>query len=425
MAKRVSGQGNEKAALIDVVEGRVPMADFVDSLDEEVLYRLVAGAADEVPHEVPKRTDRTYKEVGGARSSGSTTALYVDSLGIPDWKMTDGPAGCHLPFMAVTGYPVGMVVAQTWDNEMAKLQGEGIGKELATYSQSVILGPGMNIHRDPLGGRAFEYYSEDPLVSGKMAAATTTGVQKTLGAGVSIKHFATNNQEEDRTRENNTVTERALREIYLRGFEICVREANPKTVMTSYNCLNGIHTSSSYELITNVLRGEWGFKGLVMTDWGSLSEKHLDLAAGNDLIMGGYRSEFLKAAVHGTPAEFASDGYVREQVFEVYGGFFKNTVEFWNSFLLDADGPDTVETIVEKGTEISEKVQKKVEEGIATVTEHEDGSKTVSYRGYDRGQYLDIEDVKTCATRTLEQIADSVSYRIMMEQAKKMQEENN
>ena len=104
----------------------------------------------------------------------------------------------------------------------------------------------------------------------------------------------------------------ALREIYLRGFEICVREANPKTVMTSYNCLNGSHTSSSYGLITNVLRGEWGFKGLVMTDWGSLSEKHLDLVAGNDLIMGGYRSEFLKAAVHGTPAEFASDGYVRE-----------------------------------------------------------------------------------------------------------------
>lgn len=162
-----------------------------------------------------------------------------------------------------------------------------------------------------------------------------------------------------------------------------------------------------------------------MTDWGSLSEKHLDLAAGNDLIMGGYRSEFLKAAVHGTPAEFASDGYVRVQVFEVYGGFFKNTVEFWNSFLPDASGPDMVETIVEKGAEISEKVQKKVEEGIATVTEHEDGSKTVSYRGYDRGQYLDIEDVKTCATRTLEQIADSVSYRVMMEQAKKMQEENN
>lgn len=411
--KRVSGKGNAKATFIDVVEKRVPMADFVDSLDEEVLFRLVAGAADEVPHSVPKRTNRKYKPVGGPTSSGSTTALYVDSLGIPNWKVTDGPAGCHLPFMGVTGYPVGMVLAQTWDNDLSDLMGSGIGKELEAYSHSIILGPGMNIHRDPLGGRAFEYFSEDPLLSGKMAAAMTIGVQKTPGAGVSIKHFATNNQEEDRTQENNTVTERALREIYLRGFEICVREADPKTVMTSYNCLNGTHTSSSYELITNVLRGEWGFRGLVMTDWGSKSQKHLDLAAGNDLIMGGYRSQFLKAAVHGTPAEFADNGYVREQEFKVYGGFFKNVVEFWNAFEPDAQGPDWVATTVAHGVELSDKVQKKIEEGIATVTENADGSKTVTYRGYNRGQYLDMEDVKTCATRTLEQLADSVSYRLM------------
>lgn len=411
--KRVSGKGNAKATFIDVVEKRVPMADFVDSLDEEVLFRLVAGAADEVPHSVPKRTNRKYKPVGGPTSSGSTTALYVDALGIPNWKVTDGPAGCHLPFMGVTGYPVGMVLAQTWDNDLSDLMGSGIGKELEAYSHSIILGPGMNIHRDPLGGRAFEYFSEDPLLSGKMAAAMTIGVQKTPGAGVSIKHFATNNQEEDRTRENNTVTERALREIYLRGFEICVREADPKTVMTSYNCLNGEHTSSSYELITNVLRGEWGFRGLVMTDWGSKSQKHLDLAAGNDLIMGGYRSQFLKAAVHGTPAEFADNGYVREQEFKVYGGFFKNVVEFWNAFEPDAQGPDRVTTTVASGVELSDKVQKKTEEGIATVTENADGSKTVTYRGYNRGQYLDMEDVKTCATRTLEQLADSVSYRLM------------
>ena len=275
-----------------------------------------------------------------------------------------------------------MVLAQTWDNDLSDLMGSGIGKELEAYSHSIILGPGMNIHRDPLGGRAFEYFSEDPLLSGKMAAAMTVGVQKTPGAGVSIKHFATNNQEEDRTQENNTVTERALREIYLRGFEICVREADPKTVMTSYNCLNGEHTSSSYELITNVLRGEWGFRGLVMTDWGSKSQKHLDLAAGNDLIMGGYRSQFLKVAVHGTPAEFADNGYVREQEFKVYGGFFKNVVEFWNAFEPDAQGPDRVTTTVAPGVELSDKVQKKIEEGIATVTENADGSKTVTYRGY-------------------------------------------
>ena len=413
--KRVSGAGNPNSTFIDVVEGRVAMKDFVDSLDEEVLYRLVAGSADETKHTTPKRTDRKYKPVGGPTSSGSTTSLYADSLGIPNWKVTDGPAGCHLPFMGVTGWPVGLVVASTWDNEMSKLQGLGIGKELEHYNHSIILGPGMNIHRDPLGGRAFEYYSEDPIISGKMAAAMTIGVQSTPGAGVSIKHFACNNQEEDRSLENNTVTERALREIYLKGFEICVREANPKTVMTSYNLINGTHTSSSVDLITHILRGEWGFGGLVMTDWGSKSEKPYDLAAGNDLIMGGYRSDFLKAAVHGTPAEFGEDGYVRSQVFKVYGGFFKNTVEFWNSFKPDANGSDTIETTVNSGVELNEKVAEMVEKNIATVKENPDGSKTVTYRGYDRGSYLDIEDVKTCATRTLEQIADSVSMRKFMQ----------
>lgn len=413
VAKRMSGKGNSYATLIDVAEGRVSIEEFVDSLDEEVLYRLVAGAADEVKHSVPKRTAGKYKPVGGPASSGSTTSLYADSLGIPNWKVTDGPAGCHLPFCGVTGWPVGMVIAQTWDNRMSGLAGMGIGKELKAYKHSIILGPGMNIHRDPLGGRAFEYYSEDPLISGRMAAAMTIGVQKTPGTGVAIKHFATNNQEEGRLHENNTVSERALREIYLRGFEICVREAGPKTVMTSYNCLNGIHTSSSYELITNVLRGEWGFQGLVMTDWGSQSEKHLDLAAGNDLIMGGYRSDFLKSAVHGTPAEFGNDGYVRVQEFKVYGGFFKNVVEFWNAFKPDANGSDKIVAVVAPGVMLSDKVSEKVKEGIASVTENEDGSRTVTYRGYDRGKYLDIEDVKTCATRTLLQLIDSVSYRLM------------
>ncbi|MCR5145271.1 MAG: glycoside hydrolase family 3 C-terminal domain-containing protein [Lachnospiraceae bacterium] len=414
VSKRVSGKGNPDSTFIDVVEGRVEMKDFVDSLDEEVLFRLVAGAADEVKHETPKRTKKKYKAVGGPSSSGSTTALYVNSLGIPNWKVTDGPAGCHLPFCGVTGWPVGMVVAATWNDELSELQGKGIGKELEYYSHSIILGPGMNIHRDPLGGRSFEYYSEDPYVSGKMAAAMTVGVQQTPGAGVSIKHFACNNQENDRSEQNNTVTERALREIYLRGFEICVREANPKTVMTSYNLINGTYTSSSYDLITNILRGEWGFKGLVMTDWGSKSEKHLDLAAGNDLIMGGYRSEFLKAAVHGTPAQFDEDGYVHCEEFKVFGGFFKNTVEFWNAFKLDANGSDEIKTEVKAGVELNEKVKERVDEGVAIVTENADGSKTVTYKGVDRGAYLDIEDVKTCATRTLEQIADSISYRKMM-----------
>ncbi|MBQ9611601.1 MAG: glycoside hydrolase family 3 C-terminal domain-containing protein [Lachnospiraceae bacterium] len=405
----------DQATLIDVAEGRVSMKDFVDSLDEEVLLRFVAGAADETPYEIPSRVSEktVLKDLNRMSSSGATTAMFRDSLAVPAWKVTDGPAGCHLPLCEVTSYPVGLLIAQTWDRSLANLSGLGIGKELAAFDFSVILGPGMNIHRDPLCGRSFEYFSEDPLLSGEMAAEITLGVQATPGTGVSIKHFACNNQEEDRLHQNSTVSVRALREIYLKGFEICVRKADPKTVMTSYNLINGVHTSSRKDLLTDVLRGEWGFKGLVMTDWGTQSVKAYDLAAGNDLIMGGYRSDFLKAAVHGKQPEFTEDGYVRTQEFQVYGGFFTNVVEFWNVFEPDAAGADVVETSVSAGTELNPLVQKKVEEGIASIQQNADCSCTVSYRGTNRGQYLSMKDVKQCAARTFAQIINSVSYRVM------------
>ena len=402
----------QDAILNDVRTGRISMKAFVDSLDEEVLFRLVAGSADETPYEVPVRQNREHREIHPMTSSGATTALFAQSLGIPIWKVTDGPAGCHLPLAEVTSFPVGMLIAQTWDNSSAYRVGLGIGKELAAFDFSVILGPGMNIHRDPLCGRTFEYFAEDPLISGKIAAGITKGVQETPGAAVSIKHFACNNQEEDRLHQNSTVSVRALREIYLKGFEICVREASPKTVMTSYNLINGVHSSSRKDLLTDVLRGEWGFMGLVMTDWGTDSVKAYDLAAGNDLIMGGYRSDFLKAAVHGLQPEFAEDGYVRTQEFQVYGGFITNTVEFWNVFVPSKDGRDTVSTDVQAGTAMNPLVWKRVEEGIAEVAEHSDGSKTVTYHGENRGAYLSMEDIKECAARTLEQIMDSVSFRV-------------
>lgn len=401
------------AALPDVKEGRASMEEFVASLDDETLLRLVAGSANETPYAVASRMDRKAEPVKGPASSGSTTSLFVESLGIPNWLVTDGPAGLHLPLCEATCYPVGMVMAQTWDVEACEMMGTGIGKELEYYNYSIILGPGMNIHRDPLCGRNFEYYSEDPVISGKMGAAVTRGVQRTPGAGVSVKHFACNNQEADRLETNSTVSERALREIYLKGFEICVREAQPKTVMTSYNLINKVHTSSDYRLLTEVLRGEWGFKGLVMTDWGTKSVKPYDLHAGNDLIMGGYRSQFLMAALRGDAPAFGPDGYVKEEAFPVFGGFFKETVEYWNVFEPCRDGADLVSTTVAAGVEPSEKVKEKVKEGIAEVTENADGSRTVIYRGTNRGTYLERSDVQACVCRVLEQLMDSVSYRKM------------
>lgn len=392
---------NFHAALPDVKAGKVSMEEFVSSLEADVLLQLVTGSANETPYQTRPRLIGKRKLVSGPSSSGATTSLFVQSLGIPNLLLTDGPAGCHLPLCGATCYPVGTNLAQTWDADVQEQVGGDMGKELTYYNYSVILGPGMNIHRDPLCGRSFEYFSEDPLLTGKTAAAITGGVQRNPGASVSIKHFACNNQEADRLDTNATVTERALREIYLRGFEICVKEAQPHTIMTSYNKLNGIHTSEHFPLLTNVLRGEWGFEGLVMTDWGTKSDKAADLHAGNDLIMGGYRSDFLKAAVLGTPADFEEDGYVKCRTFKVFGGFFKETIEGWNAFVPQKNGPDCISTIVPVGKSLNEKAAEMVKAGLARQETLSDSSTRITYYGINRRSYLDIDDVRACACRVL------------------------
>ena len=399
-----------KSTLIDVKEGRVSMESFLNSLEPDVLLRLVAGIANETPYEAEKRVTQDVHKVNGPSSSGELTSMFVESLGIPNFKMTDGPSGLHLGFCQTTCNPVGSVVAQTFDPDEAFMSGDSIGKELAFYHQAVILGPGMNIHRDPLCGRNFEYFSEDPLLTGVMGTAVTKGVQKTPGVGVSIKHFCCNNQEEDRATGNSTVSERALREIYLKGFEMTVKEADPMTIMSSYNCLNGTHTSSRYDLLTEVVRGEWGFKGLIMTDWGSQSAKPYDYHAGNDLIMGGYRYDYLYSALTGESPKFNEDGTIGFSDIPIYGGFMVDHVEFWNSFEPSKDGTDTVSTEVAAGTALGENVLKAADEGYASVEEHDDGSKTVTYRGTNRGQWLDLYDVKACAARVLEMIMNSISW---------------
>ncbi len=407
---------NPMCTLMDVKAGKVTMEEFAATLEPEVLYRLVAGAANETPYETTVRMKQKTEPVKAPSSSGSTTALFTSSLGIPNCHMTDGPAGLHLLGCATTSYPAGMLIAQTWDQEYAQAIGAGMGKEMEHYKNSVLLGPGMNIHRDPLCGRNFEYYSEDPLLTGKIAAAATRGIQSVPGICVAIKHFACNNQETERTLTNSTVSERALREIYLRGFEICVREAKPRTVMSSYNKLNGVYTSSNYELLTEILRGEWGFSGLVMTDWGSKSDKSQDLHAGNDLIMGGYRSQFLKAAYEGSKPEFATDGYVKEEEFEVYGGFTTEQIQYWNAFEPSADGKDEVCVTVAADIEINPRVSRMEQDGIVSIKENKDGSRLITYRGTDRGAYLSLADLQRSAVRVLEMIINSSAYDNMLKQ---------
>ncbi|MBQ8714135.1 MAG: glycoside hydrolase family 3 C-terminal domain-containing protein [Prevotella sp.] len=222
------------------------------------------------------------------------TSPAIPRLGIPATVLTDGPAGVRIDptrkgtskTYYATAFPIGSCLASTWNTELVAKVGEAIGNETKEYRCDVILGPGMNLHRNPLCGRNFEYYSEDPLLTGKIAAAYINGVQS-QGAGVSAKHFAVNSQETDRTSVDERVSQRAARELYLRGFEIAVRESNPWTIMASYNQVNGTYSMGNHDLLTSILRDDWGYKGIVMTDWigirkglTTISEVH----AGNDLM---------------------------------------------------------------------------------------------------------------------------------------------
>lgn len=339
--EEIHAKAGDPVTMDDVRSGKASLDELVGQLSVEEMAELCVGTARGGPGGDSVIGSASAVCPGAA---GDTTSRMIEDRNIRNMVLADGPAGLRLsrsfaadkdsgkilglgdaplpgmeifmgngagkeiPQDAVTYYqyctaiPIATLLAQTWDVEAIEEAGDIVGEEMTEFGVSLWLAPGMNIHRNPLCGRNFEYYSEDPLVAGMCAAADTLGVQKHPGVGTTIKHFAFNNQEDNRMHTNAHIGERAIREIYLKGFEIAVKKAQPMSIMTSYNLINGVHTANSRDLLTAIARGEWGFEGIIMTDWGTTGSIEMEpgkkfpygsssaagcVKAGNDLIMPG------------------------------------------------------------------------------------------------------------------------------------------
>ncbi|MDP2061452.1 MAG: glycoside hydrolase family 3 N-terminal domain-containing protein [Flavobacteriaceae bacterium] len=282
---------------------------FIKKLSLEEKAYLVIGAGMNIPGliETGKAPEAVVGSTQGKVPGAAGTSYILKKYDLPVVVFSDGPAGIRIDahrkdqpgksFYA-TAFPIASALASSWDVDLIKKVGHAFGNEAKAYGVDFLLAPALNIHRNPLGGRNFEYYSEDPVLSGNLAAAFVQGVQAE-GVGTSIKHFAANNSETNRTALNTVVSERALREIYLKGFEIAVKKSHPWTVMSSYNKINGTYASENEDLLTGILRNEWKYEGFVMTDWFGGKDPVAQMKAGNDLLMPGttQQAEAIIAAV--------------------------------------------------------------------------------------------------------------------------------
>ncbi|MDO8996482.1 MAG: glycoside hydrolase family 3 C-terminal domain-containing protein [Sediminibacterium sp.] len=272
--------------------GKNPISEIVKAMTLEEKVNLLVGQGMYVPGMPMPGSGLPPTEAQKRVTGAAGTTAAIPRFNIPALVVCDGPAGIHAfnggksRLYYATAWPIGTLLASSWDTALVKKVGIALGEEAKEFGIDILLGPGMNIHRNPLGARNFEYYSEDPFVTGTIAAAMINGIQYS-GVGTSAKHFFANNQETNRNSVNTIISERAMREIYLKGWQIAIKASNPWTIMSSYNLVNGPYTSENPELLRTILRKEWGYKGFVMTDWFGGKTAIAQQIAGNHLIMPG------------------------------------------------------------------------------------------------------------------------------------------
>ncbi len=323
---------------------------------EEKATLLVGGARAATVNGV---TSGVAHQVPGA--AGNTRP--IERLGIPGTVLADGPAGLRIQptrqgtndTFYCTGFPVGTLLASSWDLDLVRKVTTAMGNEVHEYGVDVLLAPGMNIHRNPLNGRNFEYFSEDPVLSGWMAAAYVQGIQSN-DVGVSVKHYALNNQETNRHANNSVAGERAIREIYLEPFRISVAKGRAMSFMTSYNLVNGVPTADDFDLCTNLARGEWGFDGLIMTDWnGGSSTPSKSMHAGNDLITPGGFEKSIEILTHmkKVEPEFEPNGQVKK--YRIGIPFAEVYLMLWHDYVPSETGEHRIRVPLGEGFTAAEK----------------------------------------------------------------------
>jgi beta-glucosidase len=303
--------------------GKSSISEVVKAMTLEEKASILVGQGMYVPGMPMPGATTTPTDAQKRVTGAAGTTVAIPRLGIPSLVVCDGPAGIHAfnggksRVYYATAWPIGSLLASSWDTALVRKVGAAYGAEAKEYGIDVILGPGMNIHRNPLGGRNFEYYSEDPIITGQIASAVINGIQSN-GVGVSAKHFFANNGETNRNSVNTIISERAIREIYLKGWQMMVKQSNPWTIMSSYNLMNGPYTSQNVELLNTVLRKEWGFKGFVMTDWFGGKNAVEQISAGNNLLMPGNPGQ--KAAIiEAVKSGHLSEAIVDQNVAEILG----------------------------------------------------------------------------------------------------------